>query len=398
VLAELPELSYSPDIERLLDQAYEYRERASRPNDEFQMAFDMRGLRHAIDLLELDFAERASVLEEIATDPEPVYNIVKHGCRMGGGQVFDRLRIARHMESLPGAVAAVVEGRIGFGHLSVMAEFAERCKKWGAVVNVGLLVQMAETNSVSKLRLLCQRRRHQEDAKGAAMEQAEAVEARRLELFELEGGLLYSLRGVLDPVGAGLVRSALEPLAKKRDADDDRPKERRMADALLELVSGRRPAALNVTCTMEGLLGQPAPGGEVEFSAPLPAATIGRLACDCSVRRILLDQDSVVIDVGRARRLISPSQRRALEAMSPYCHWPGCDRSASYCDGHHLKHWIEGGHTDLPNLALLCWYHHNRCHEQGWRLVRTEKGDLLPIRPPVTRWSQCAQFRPPSRR
>jgi hypothetical protein len=34
--------------------------------------------------------------------------------------------------------------------------------------------------------------------------------------------------------------------------------------------------------------------------------------------------------------------------------WPGCDRPLAWCDAHHLHHWVDGGPTDLANLALLC--------------------------------------------
>ncbi|HEY2598712.1 MAG TPA: DUF222 domain-containing protein, partial [Candidatus Dormibacteraeota bacterium] len=90
-----------------------------------------------------------------------------------------------------------------------------------------------------------------------------------------------------------------------------------------------------------------------EFSLPISAKAVERLACDCSLTRILLSSDSMVIDVGRAKRTISAPQRKALNARDQHCVWPGCDRPASWTSGHHLKHWIHGGGGDLPNLALL---------------------------------------------
>jgi hypothetical protein len=30
---------------------------------------------------------------------------------------------------------------------------------------------------------------------------------------------------------------------------------------------------------------------------------------------------------------------------------------------HHVVHWIHGGQSDLKNLALLCWHHHDLIHE-----------------------------------
>jgi hypothetical protein len=30
---------------------------------------------------------------------------------------------------------------------------------------------------------------------------------------------------------------------------------------------------------------------------------------------------------------------------------PGCDRPPAWCDAHHVTHWIDGGETNLDNLA-----------------------------------------------
>jgi HNH endonuclease len=34
--------------------------------------------------------------------------------------------------------------------------------------------------------------------------------------------------------------------------------------------------------------------------------------------------------------------------------FPGCDRPLAWCEAHHIQHWLDGGPTDLANLALLC--------------------------------------------
>jgi hypothetical protein len=47
------------------------------------------------------------------------------------------------------------------------------------------------------------------------------------------------------------------------------------------------------------------------------------------------------------------------------CRFPGCDRAASWCDVHHVQHWINGGETAPENLLLLCRRHHRLLHH-GW--------------------------------
>ena len=130
----------------------------------------------------------------------------------------------------------------------------------------------------------------------------------------------------------------------------------------------------------------------MEFSLPISTKTLERIACDCSLTRILLSSESVIIDVGREERVVDANQTRALRARDRHCVWPGCDRPPSWTTAHHLKHWIHGGRTDLDNLALLCHRHHRMCHEGGWELVRDSDGRILTI-PPVPRdmWSFRAQ-------
>ena len=80
------------------------------------------------------------------------------------------------------------------------------------------------------------------------------------------------------------------------------------------------------------------------------------------------------LDVGRATRVIAPAQRRALAVRDRGCVFPGCERPLAWCDAHHLWHWIDGGPTDLANLALVCRAHHRAVHEGGWQLTRGPDG------------------------
>ena len=38
----------------------------------------------------------------------------------------------------------------------------------------------------------------------------------------------------------------------------------------------------------------------------------------------------------------------------------------AWCDGHHIRHWIDGGPTDLADGVLLCGYHHTTIHQGDW--------------------------------
>jgi len=257
------------------------------------------------------------------------------------------------------------------------------------------LLRKAMENSVGKFHHICRHLRHAADPKGYVATEADMVENRSLQISSDDDGAVY-LNGVFDPVGGAAIRTALEPLARRSGADDHRPYDKRMADALVEksmheLDSGLVPqngsqrTHLQVTTSIETLKAlDGAPAAELEFSIPISAKAVERLACDCSLTRVLLNSDSMVIDVGRAKRTISAPQRKALNARDQHCVWPACDRPASWTSGHHLQHWIHGGTGDLPNLALLCYRHHWNVHEGGWQLVRTETGKFMTVPPTVT--------------
>ncbi|HEU4371419.1 MAG TPA: HNH endonuclease signature motif containing protein [Methylomirabilota bacterium] len=49
--------------------------------------------------------------------------------------------------------------------------------------------------------------------------------------------------------------------------------------------------------------------------------------------------------------------------------------------GHHIRHWADGGPTTLSNLALLCRRHHRAVHEEGFQLDRQADGALRFRRP-----------------
>jgi hypothetical protein len=107
----------------------------------------------------------------------------------------------------------------------------------------------------------------------------------------------------------------------------------------------------------------------------LPIATVERLLCDCSLVTVLEDSNGKPLDVGRKQRTVSTPLRRALYARDRGCTFPGCHRKR-YLDGHHLKHWVNGGESNPDNMTLLCTHHHRLLHEGGFRIVR-EADDTL---------------------
>jgi HNH endonuclease len=76
-----------------------------------------------------------------------------------------------------------------------------------------------------------------------------------------------------------------------------------------------------------------------------------------------------------------PAQRAALVVRDGGCRFLGCARPLAWCEAHHLVPWLDGGPTDLANLALVCRAHHRAVHEGGWRLHRDPDGRVVATPP-----------------
>ena len=365
--------------------------------DPYQRGQDLRVLRHLIDLLELVFAKWAA--EFAASDAwdqmgaGSAQEWIRHECNLSVVGAHSAVVTGEQLPELPKSRAAVTSGRIGYAHLAMLASTAAAIREPNPDkrFDEAPLLAKAEEHSVSKFRYDCMHERHAADAAGFLSDHRTDVEWRSFEMLPCDGG--FVLRGRVDGVAGATLKTAIDALAKRTGADDDRRQKRRNADALVELsnhaldsgelptVGGERPH-VQVTATVETLMGLAgAPAGDLEFSTPIPAATVQRLACDSGVTRVLLGADSAVIDVGRKLRVPSAPMRRALRARDQGCAWPTCDRPASWTAAHHVRHWSHDGATEIPNLVLLCYRHHWKVHEGGWNIVVADNGRVVTVGP-----------------
>ena len=352
---------------------------AEIPTDLIQIEEEMLQLRGEIEIRELRFSKLAAAratFEDVETGDQTNVDWIRHNCRMTQQAASDRVRVGEQLESMPRSEDAFYNGAIGFQHLAVMARTA-------AAVGDGFdetkLLPLAVKYSPGKFHHLSMRYRHTVQPQEVASEQHNQAEFNSLRLSTAEDGSLF-VNGCFDTVTGAAIRSTLEPLAKPMGKHDYRDRDKRMADAFAEVVTRNTQVHMQITSSVETLLGLlGSPGAENEFSLPISSKSVERWACDSTLSRVLL-QDSIPIDVGRAQRVIKGAKRRALIARDRHCQWPGCERPASWCDGHHLKRWIDGGATDLENLVLLCGRHHRMVHEGDWQIVKTDEG-FLPIAP-----------------
>jgi hypothetical protein len=135
---------------------------------------------------------------------------------------------------------------------------------------------------------------------------------------------------------------------------------------------------------------------DVGFDLDLPIDTIRRMACCADVLvPVVTAANGINLHLGRAQRLPSRDQRRALRAMYPTCPVPGCRVQFDKLRIHHLRWWTRHlGPTDLENLLPLCCVHHDAVHTSD--LVITMRDDRsLPL---VWRNGNQQTTGPPSRK
>jgi hypothetical protein len=112
----------------------------------------------------------------------------------------------------------------------------------------------------------------------------------------------------------------------------------------------------------------------MDHTGPVEPAIARRIACDASIRRVVMAGPSEPLDVGRKTPVVPAALRRAVEMRDHHCRFPDCDRPPDWCDVHHVRHWADGGPTALPNLILLCRPHHRASHGKGGFRLRLEDG------------------------
>jgi len=155
------------------------------------------------------------------------------------------------------------------------------------------------------------------------------------------------------------------------------------ADALVSLAQaylrGDRPnrstIEVVVTIPAASLQAHAAPCCGDEAGDPIEVGTMAgtfvspeavrRLSCDAGVVALIEDERGTPLSVGRKQRTIAGALKRALYKRDAGCAYPGCTHR-SFLEGHHIRHWADGGETSLKNAALLCSHHHRYVHEYGY--------------------------------
>jgi hypothetical protein len=136
------------------------------------------------------------------------------------------------------------------------------------------------------------------------------------------------------------------------------------------------PFTLVVTMTLESLtsgLGV----ATVDTGVRISAGEARRLACKAGIIPMVLDGDSVVLDMGREKRVFDKHQKIALNHQYKGCAASNCDRPPAWVEYHHPHSWAAGGRTDLRNGLPLCPPHHHMAdHPDSWNMKRMPDGGV----------------------
>ncbi|WP_102419232.1 HNH endonuclease signature motif containing protein [Mycobacterium sp. 4858] len=138
----------------------------------------------------------------------------------------------------------------------------------------------------------------------------------------------------------------------------------RLVEAGWDAETARRPHGQHTTVVMH--LDVENRAAALHLGPALTEAERLYLSCDATCE-VWFERDGQPIGAGRTTRMISRRLRRALEHRHRTCAVPGCGATRGL-HAHHIRHWEDGGPTELANLVLVCPYHH-RLHHQGHIII-----------------------------
>jgi hypothetical protein len=309
------------------------------------------------------------------------------------GAARQRVRVARTLGSLPRLSEALAHGELSYAKVRALTRIATR-------ENEEQLLTIGKMGTACHVERIVRGWRRV-DRLAEAREDAHRHKSRSLHVYQDEDGMVV-IRGRLTPeTGAVLMqalaaaRETLYQRSRGVNTDDTSTAtpsmEQEHADALTliaetalhhDLDPGASGERYQVVVHVDApVLADPdTPGQSVlEGGVCVSAETSRRLACDAS--RVLMrhDPDGQIVEVGARTRTIPPAIRRALHHRDHGCRFPGC--GVRFGQGHHIRHWANGGPTTLSNLAMLCRRHHRAVHEEGFHVERGPDGELRFRRP-----------------
>jgi hypothetical protein len=313
----------------------------------------------------------------------------------------EKVRVARALEQFPVIAAAMATGQVSYSKVRAITRIATpECEQ--ALVDMALA---GTTNHVERIVSAYRR------AEPIAVEREQIQHARRSLIHRIDddGSVVITIR--LPAEAGATVLSAIEHLVAPSVAEPDGsrdPVSARRADALVDLAiaghaaSGKQGSATRYLAHLylsqsalnggDGRCEIDGHGDSLDQPIGISIDTALRMLCDADVDIVVPHEEGNTKHLGDRQGIVRGKRRREVEQRDEHrCQVPGCSRRG-HLDVHHIKHRAHKGDSKLPNLTMLCRFHHHRLHEGGWTAVRTPDGlelhdphgRRLCARPPIT--------------
>ncbi|MGN6129667.1 MAG: DUF222 domain-containing protein, partial [Nocardioidaceae bacterium] len=139
------------------------------------------------------------------------------------------------------------------------------------------------------------------------------------------------------------------------------------------------PFTLVVTIPLQTLL-DGLGAATLETGERLSAGEVRRLACQAGIIPMVLDGESMPLDVGRKKRCFDFHQKLVIDQRHRAqrgCATSNCGRPPAFCEYHHEQPWAVGGRTDARRGIPLCPPHHHMAdHPETWNMRRNTDGSV----------------------
>ncbi len=355
----------------------------------------------------------------------------KHLGRLPGSEALARQQTVRALRVMPVVLAAYRRGQLPTAHVRAIARVAAnpRVAEFLSAADP-IFADRAAVDPYDDFVVWLRQWEAAADPDGAAHDAEQTHDRRRLSLTENIFDGSWHLDGWFGALQGAAVAQRLQQFEYAELAADwaqaraefgdqatvehlARTPGQRRADAMVAMVrwagsvpaGGKTPAPLvNLVIDQQtfedevrrqtGAPVEPDPNADVDGrrcqtvdGTPLHPSDVVAAALVGHVRRVVVDADGTVIDLGRRRRLFTGSSREAamLQAMlrghgGLRCRWPGCPGHGGCLQADHRHPAAAGGPTDIANSEIFCGFH-NRLKEHGFKPVQGPDGEWTIHRP-----------------
>jgi len=316
-------------------------------------------------------------------------------CGIGMNAAREKVRVANALAKLPKTEERFSNGELSYSKVRAMTRIADE-------TNEDYLLMIAKHGTAHHVEKLVSKYRTAKRVQDASAANEQHRDRELSHYYDHDGCLVIKAR--LPAEQGALIIKALEMAMDKHFAATDgvepEPIAARRADALANIAetymnnsessgstadryqvvvhvvgAAREHAAKELVGAASAATDVTAETSHIDDGPHVTAETSRRIACDCSVVGIKEDENGEPLAIGRRSRSIPPPMRRALGIRDGGCRFPGCTNTR-FVDGHHIKHWADGGETSLDNLVLLCRHHHHLVHEGGFDCKKSADGEI----------------------